>query len=113
MFVAIKKFMLRHFSGVEKYDKLVATKLYVVTQDTAVATRTRLLHHNYVATESKKKAKKPVRIETASYDRIWGTKIKTLLQHNFLCCDKATNWAKFFLGSTKAALKCGPPLETL
>ena len=42
MFVTTKRFMLRQFLEAEKYEKLVATKLYVATQDTPVATRTRL-----------------------------------------------------------------------
>ena len=50
-------------------------KFYVMTQDTPVATRTRLLYQNYVSTlsnsitiKSKKKLRKSVVTETASYD---------------------------------------------
>ena len=113
MFVATKKFMSRQSLGAAKCDKLVATKFYVMIQDTPVVTRTRLFHLNYVTIESKEKYRKLIAIETAGHDRIWGTKMKTLLQHNFLCRDRVTNWARFFLGSIKAALKCGPSLETL
>ena len=85
MFVTTKKFMSRQFSGAEKYDKLVATKFYVATQDTLATTRIRLLHQNYVVTLSKyvaiiskKKNKKPITTETAGHNKILGTKIKIL-----------------------------------
>ena len=49
--------------------------IYVVTQDTLVVTRTRLLYQNYVVTlsnsitiKSKKKLRKSVITEIASYD---------------------------------------------
>ena len=54
----------------------VATKVYVVTQDTHVVTLTRQLQQNYVATltnyvatEAKKKAGKYVTIETVGHDK--------------------------------------------
>ena len=104
MFVATKKFMSRQSSGAARCDKLVETKFYVITQDTPVVTRTRLFHLNSVVIESKEKYRKLVAIETVGQDRIWGIKMKTLLQHNFLCHDRVTNWARFFLGSIIAAL---------
>ena len=71
---------------------------HVATQDTHVATITRQLQQNYVSTlsnyvaiESKKKARNHVVIETASHDKSCGTKMTTMLRHNFLCRDKATN----------------------
>ena len=86
MFVATTRFMLRQFLEAEKYEKLVATKLYVATQDTPVVTRTRLLHQNYVATLSKsietksmKKLRKPIATKTIGYGRSYGTYTKTLL----------------------------------
>ena len=94
IFVTIKKFMSRHFSGAT--DKLVATKFYVATQDTHVTTITRQLQQNYVATlsnyvttESKKKAQNYVVIETTSHDKSSRTKMTTVsrqsnqLGHNF------------------------------
>ena len=76
---------------------------YVATQDTHVMTITRKLQQNYVvtlsnyvATESKKKALNLVATKTASHDKSWGTKMKTMSRHNFLCRDKATNWARIF-----------------
>ena len=50
IFVVTNKIMSRHFSRAEKNDKLVATKFSVATQDTHVATITRQLQQNYVAT---------------------------------------------------------------
>ena len=89
MFVMTKKFMSRHFSKAEKYEKnktatsklchdkeVGCNKFYVATQDTPVAIRTRLQHQNYVVTlsnsiviEFKKKLRKPVATKTAGYDR--------------------------------------------
>ena len=74
---------------------------YVVTQNTHIATKTRLLHQNYVTTESKKKLRKPIATETAGYDISKGSKTKTLSRHNFLCHDRATNLGYNFWRSTK------------
>ena len=61
---------------------------------TLIATITRQLQQSYVATlstyittESKKKAQNHVAIETASYNKSYGTKMTTMLRHNFLCRD--------------------------
>ena len=114
MFVATKKFMPRQFLGAEKFDKLVATKFYVATQDTPIVTRTRLLRQNYVMTlskfvtiESNKKHRKLVTTENVGHDKIWGTKIKTLSLHNFLCRDRATNWTRIF-GDSQSSLEVLP-----
>ena len=49
MFVRTRKIMLQHTSEVELHDKLVANRFGVTTQYILVAaTRTRLLHQNYV-----------------------------------------------------------------
>ena len=64
IFVAIKKFISRHFSKETKNDKLVTTL------DTHVVTITRQLQQNYVATESLKTARNHVAIETISQDKI-------------------------------------------
>ena len=76
---------------------------YVMTQDTHVATITRQLQQNYVPTlsnyvaiESEKKAHNYVAKETVSHDKSWGTKMKTMSRHDFLCRNKATNWARIF-----------------
>ena len=62
--------MSRQTLEVEEYEKLVANKFGVATQYIFVATRTRLLHQNYVvtlsksvATESKKEVREQVAIE--------------------------------------------------
>ena len=56
--------MSRQIPKAEGYEKLVANKFGVTTQEIPVATRTRLLHQNsattlskFVATESKKELK--------------------------------------------------------
>ena len=62
--------MLRHFSRAEKNETLLQQSLYVVTRDTHVATITRQIQKNSVATfaksvtiEFKKKARNYVAIE--------------------------------------------------
>ena len=45
--------MLRQIPEAEGHEKLVANRFGVATQDIPVATRTRMLHQNYVATLSK------------------------------------------------------------
>ena len=62
--------MSRQTLEVEEHEKLVANKFGVVTRDIPIATRTRLLHQNFVATlsksiatESKKELREHVAIE--------------------------------------------------
>ena len=86
---------------------------YVATQDTQVATITRQLEQNYVTTlsnyvaiESKEKAQNYVITETASHDKSWGTKIKTMLR-------QSNQLGKNFWGSIIPALNCGQSFENL
>ena len=63
--------MSRQTLEVEEHEKLVANKFGVATQYILVATRTRLLHQNYVVTLSKSVAiesKKEVREQVAIED---------------------------------------------
>ena len=67
MLVTTRKRMLRQILEGEGHEKLVANRLGVATQGTPIATRTRLLHHNFVttlsmfvATESKKELREQV-----------------------------------------------------
>ena len=53
MFVATRESMFRQIPKVEGHEKLVANRFSVATQYIPIATRTRLLHQNYVATLSK------------------------------------------------------------
>ena len=53
MLVVTKKFMSLQFPEAEKHERAGCNKFYVATQDNLVATRTKLLHQNYVATLSK------------------------------------------------------------
>ena len=53
MFVATRKIMSRQTLEAKGHEKLVANRFGVATQYIPVATRTRLLHQNYVATLSK------------------------------------------------------------
>ena len=50
MLVATKKLISRQFLEAERNEKLVANKNFVATQDIHVATKTRLMHQNFVAT---------------------------------------------------------------
>ena len=50
--------MSRQILEVEGYEKLIVNRFGVVTQDIPIATRTRLLHQNSVATISKSVVKK-------------------------------------------------------
>ena len=70
MFITTRKIMSRQILDAEGNEKLVANKFDVATQDTYVATRTRLLNKIYVATlskfvatESKNKPREHVAIE--------------------------------------------------
>ena len=53
MFIATRKIMSRQILEAEGHEKLVVNMFGVATQDIPVATRTRLLHQNSVATLSK------------------------------------------------------------
>ena len=66
---------------------LLQQSIYVATQDTHVTTITSQLQHNYVVTlsnyvaiESMKKAQNYIATITASHDKSWGTKMKTMSQ---------------------------------
>ena len=50
MFIATRKIMSQQIPEAEGHEKLVANRFSVATQDIPIATRTRLLHQNYVAT---------------------------------------------------------------
>ena len=63
MFVATRKIISRQISEAEGHEKLVANRFSVTTQDIPVATRTRLLHQNSVATEYKKELRNQVATE--------------------------------------------------
>ena len=69
MFVAIRKILSRQTLEAEGHEKLVANRFGVATQDIPVATRTRLLHQNFVVTLSKSVAtesKKELRNQVAT-----------------------------------------------
>ena len=71
MFVATRKIMSRQTPKTERHEKLVANRFDVTTQYIPVATRTRLLHKNYVATLSKSvptEFKKEFREQVATKD---------------------------------------------
>ena len=53
MLIVTKKIMSRQFPEAEAYKGLGVTNFYVVTQDTPVATRTRLLDQKSVVTLSR------------------------------------------------------------
>ena len=63
MFVATRKIMSRQTLEEEGHERLVTNRFGVVTQYILVVTRTRLLHKNYVATESKKELREQVATE--------------------------------------------------
>ena len=65
--------MSRHTSEAKGHEKLVASKFGVATQYIPVATRTRLLHQNYIVTLSKSVAtefKKELREQVVTEDCI-------------------------------------------
>ena len=53
MFIVTRKIVSRQIPEAEGHEKLVTNRFGVVTQGIPVATRTRLLHQNFVATLSK------------------------------------------------------------
>ena len=86
--------MSRQITEAEGNEKLVANKFGVATQDIYVATRTRLVNKNYVATLSKSVAtesKNKPREQVATENNKQRKKLKTLLRQNFLCCDRVTD----------------------
>ena len=71
MFVATRKSMSQQIPEADGHEKLVANRFSVATQYIPVATRTRLLHQNYVTTLSKyvsTEFKKVLREQVATED---------------------------------------------
>ena len=110
--------MSRQTLEVEGHEKLVANKFSVATRDIPIATRTRLLHQNFVttlsksvATESKKELKEQVAIEDCMLRQRLATKTENSIVIDFPCRDRATNLELW--GSTMQLMKCSLTLGSL
>ena len=71
MFVATRKIMSRQIPESEGHEKLVENRFGVTTQGIPIATRTRLIHQNSVATLSKSistKSKKELKEQVVTED---------------------------------------------
>ena len=120
MFVAIRKILSRHILEAEGHEKLVANRFGVATQDILVATRTRLLHQNFVVTLSKfvmTESKKELRNQVATENNMLRqrplTKTENSVAIEISMLRQSDQFEPEFWGSTTQLLKCGPTLESL
>ena len=112
--------MSRQTAKAEGHEKLVANRFGVMTKYIPVATRTRLLHQNSIATLSKsisKEFKKALREQVATKDcmiRYWpATKTKNSVATELSMSRHSDQFGPEFWASTTQLMKCGPTLGSL
>ena len=112
--------MSRKIPEAEGHEKLVANRFGVVTQDIPVATRTRLLHQNYITTvsksietESKKDLRNQVATENNKLQQRPVTKTENSVVTELSMSRQSNQYGSEFWGSIMKLLKCDPTLESL
>ena len=105
--------MSRHIPNAEGHEKLVANRFGVATQGIPIATRTRLLHHNFVSIESKKELRNHVATKSNRLRQRPAIMTENSIATKLSRSRQSDQFGPNFWGSTMQLMKCDPTLESL